>query len=92
MNPPRIKNKNWFSENIVGIIACVFIVFVMVVYLLILTRTVKTTETTTITILGNTTNMLMLILGYYFVSSKTSKDKDKQIADLTEKKEESDKK
>lgn len=78
-----MKNKNWFSDNIVGIIACNFIAFAMVVYILILTKAVKTTETTTITILGNITNMLMLILGYYFVSSKTSKDKDKQIADLT---------
>ena len=79
----EIKNKNWFSDNIVGLIACTFIFFSMLVYLLILTHSVKTTETTTITILGNITNMLMLILGYYFVSSKTSKDKDKQIADLT---------
>lgn len=79
----QTKNKNWFSDNIIGIIACTFLVFSMVVYMLILTHVVKTNETTTITILGNVTNMDMLVLGYYFVSSKTSKDKDKQIADLT---------
>lgn len=77
------KNKNWFSDNIIAIIACTFLFFSMVVYMLILTHAVKTNETTTITILGNVTNMDMLILGYFFVSSKTSKDKDKQIADLT---------
>lgn len=80
----KIKTpKNWFSDNIVGIIACTFLIFSMICYTLILTHVVKTNETTTITILGNITNMDMLILGYYFVSSKTSKDKDRQIADLT---------
>lgn len=77
------KKSNWFSDNIIGIIACTFMIFSMICYMLILTHVVKTNETTTITILGNITNMDMLILGYYFVSSKTSKDKDKQIADLT---------
>lgn len=78
-----MQKQNWFSENIIGIIGCAFIAFSFVVYLLILTNAVKTTETTTITILGNITNMDMLILGFYFVSSKNSKDKDKQIAELT---------
>lgn len=77
--------KNWLSEHIVGIIALAFTIFTFTVYTIILLRQVKTTETTTTIILNSITNMELLILGYYFVSSKSSKEKDKTISDLMHK-------
>ena len=73
--------KNWI-ENPATLIAFAFTVFTFAVYIIVLCRVVKTSETTTTVILTSVTNMEMLILGYYFVSSKTNKDKDKQIAEL----------
>lgn len=75
--------KNWLSENISSIIALAFLGFAFTIFLLVLLRQVKTTESTTITILASVTNILMLIIGFYFGSSKSGKDKDKQIENLT---------
>lgn len=77
--------KNWLSENIASLIALSFLVFSFIVFLLILLHQVKTSESTTITILATISNILMLIFGYYFGSTKSSKDKDKQIENLTSK-------
>jgi hypothetical protein len=77
------KQKNWLSDNIASIIALSFIAFSFIIFLLILTQTVKTSESTTITILASLTNILMLIFGYYFGSTKSSKEKDKQIAQMS---------
>lgn len=75
--------KNSLSENIVPIIALSFMLFAFTVFLFILLKEVKTTESTTITILATISNILMLIFGYYFGSTKNSRDKDKQIEALT---------
>lgn len=77
--------KNWISENIVGVIAIAFTLFTFIVFSVILFHPSKVPESTTITILTSITNMMFMILGYYFVSSKTSKEKDKQIEDLMQK-------
>lgn len=78
-----MKTKNWLSENIASVIALSFMAFAFTVFLFILLKEVKTTESTTITILATISNILMLIFGYYFGSTKGSKDKDKQIENLT---------
>lgn len=75
----QLNKKNWFSENIPGLIAVAFTIFTFAVYIIVLSRVVHTTETTTTVILTSVTNMEMLILGFYFVSSKSNKDKDKQL-------------
>lgn len=79
------EKKHWLaliSENMVGIIAFLFTIFTFTVYTIILLKVIKTTETTTTIILNSVTNMELLILGFYYVSSKSNKDKDKQIADM----------
>lgn len=78
-----MKQKGWFSENFIGIIAIATLIFSFGVILIILLRQVKTTDTTTTIILTGTFNMLMVIMGYCFISSKTSKDKDKVISDMS---------
>lgn len=75
------KNKNWLSDNIASIIALSFIWFTFYVFRLVLIREIKTTEATTISIINSVTNILMLIVGYYFGSSKSSRDKDKLITE-----------
>lgn len=77
-----MKNKNWLSDNIVSIIALLTIAFAYIVFLIVLLRVVKTTETTTITILSNISNVLILVLSFYFSSTKSSKEKDKLIAEM----------
>ena len=80
------KNKNWLSDNIASIIALSFIWYTFYVFKLVLLKEVKTSESQTITIINSITNILMLIVGYYFGSSKGSKDKEQKINELEEKK------
>lgn len=77
-----MKNKNWLSDNIVSIVAITTILFCFTVFLLVLTRQVKTSESTTITILANTSNIVILVLSFYFSSTKSSKDKDAQLNNI----------
>lgn len=60
----------WFKENITAIIATLILTHAGVIDILVLLRQVRTTETNTTIILQNSNAMAMLILGYYFVSSK----------------------
>lgn len=80
-----MKRKDWFHDNIIGLIAMGFTLFTFVVYGIVLFKDVKATETTTITVLTSITNMELLILGFYFVSSKSNKEKDKKIEELENK-------
>jgi hypothetical protein len=66
--------KNILSDNIVSIIALVMLAQNIAINLFVLLREVKTTEPTTITILQNVGNMTMMVLAFYFVSSKTKQD------------------
>lgn len=75
--------KNWLSENIVSLLALVWTVFTILIFVMILFRNVKTTDATTITILSTVSNVELIVLTYYFSSTKNSKDKDKQIENLT---------
>lgn len=82
------KTGNFWIDNPAALIAYAFTIFTFAVYIIVLCRVVRTSETTTTVILTSVTNMEMLVLGYYFVSSKTNKDRDKQIVDLMAKNEE----
>jgi hypothetical protein len=64
--------KNWFRENITAVIACIILTHAGVIDVLVLLKQVRTTETNTTIILQNSNAMAMLVLGYYFVSSKRS--------------------
>ena len=79
------KKKDWLSENIVAVIAIAFTCFLFFVFSFILFRETKTDNSTTTVIITSLTNMEFMILGFYFVSSKSNKEKDKQIEDLMKK-------
>ncbi len=68
--------KPWVKENITitAIIGALIILQAGVIDILVLMRSVRTTETNTTIILQNSNAMAMLVLGYYFVSSKQRKD------------------
>lgn len=72
-----MKNKNWLKDNIVPLLAMSIIGFSFFVFATLLLREVKSTDTVTISILETVKMILTLLIGYYFGSSKGSKDKDK---------------
>lgn len=76
--------KNWLKEHIVEVLALFICSMGIVVYLLILFRYVKTTESTTITILTSVTNLMIMVLSYYFGSSMGSKQKQAKLDDMIE--------
>lgn len=79
-----MKN-NWLKEHIMELLAIGGVIQFLIVSLLILFRAVKTTDSTTIMILTSSTMIATTVLNFYFGSSKSSKDKDKQIQELNDK-------
>lgn len=69
------KKPSWFNEHIVSLIASAIIIFTFTTYMLVLTKSIPASESTAITIISSQTNILMLVVGFYFGSSKSSKDK-----------------
>jgi hypothetical protein len=76
--------SNWLKEHIMEVLAIGGVIQFLVVSLLILFRAVKASDNTTIMILTSSTMIATTVLNFYFGSSKSSKDKDKQIAELNE--------
>ena len=76
--------SNWLKEHIMELLAIGGVLQFLTVSLLILFRQVHTSDTTTIMILTSSTMIATTVLNFYFGSSKSSKDKDKQIAELNE--------
>lgn len=77
--------KNWLSENIKSIIALSFIWFAMYVFRIILLKQISASETTAINIVNSVTNILFLVMGYYFGSSEGSKNKQDQLSQMSNK-------
>ena len=73
------NKKNQLSENVAAIIAIGFLLFAFSVNIMILTRNVKASDTIVSTILSNVTNIMMLIVGYYYGSSQGSKNKQEAL-------------
>ncbi len=69
-----MKN-NWLKEHIVELLAIIGVSQFVIVILYVLFTPVKATESTTLMILTSSGNIAMLILAFYFGSSKGSKDK-----------------
>lgn len=74
-----MKQKGWLNENMAAILAFMTTVFAISVDTIVLLKNIKTTDSTTITILTSVHGAWMVVLGYYFVASKTKKDSEKQI-------------
>lgn len=71
--------KDFFKNNIVEILAIGGVFQFLLINLLILFRAVRTSENTTIIILTSSTNVMLMVMGYYFGSSKGSKDKQTKL-------------
>ena len=78
-----MTKSNWLKDHIMELLAIGGVLQFLTVSLLILFKAVHTSDTTTIMILTSSTGIAITVLNYYFGSSKTSKDKDKVISDMT---------
>lgn len=74
-----MKNKNWLDKNIIPLIAIMLIVLIFSSFFFVLAGLSKSSETLTNSILDTEKAILLLCVGYYFGSSKGSKDKDKPL-------------
>lgn len=76
--------KTFIKENIVELLALGAVAQFLMVNLLVLFHQVKTQDTTTTIILTSSTNIVVIVLSFYFGSSKSSKDKQAKIDELTQ--------
>lgn len=76
------KKSVSIKDHIVELLAVGIGLLCAAIYTMVLFRVVKTSESTTITILTSVTNLFLMVVSYYFGSSKGSKEKDKQIAEM----------
>lgn len=67
--------SNWLHENTAPVLAISYTAFSFLIYILVLTKQIQATENIAFLIINSITNIVMLIVGYYFGSSKGSKDK-----------------
>lgn len=72
-----MKKHNWLQENIASIIALILIIFGISIDILVLMKEIKATESTAITIVQNINNMMLVVIGFYFVSSIKGKQDEK---------------
>jgi uncharacterized membrane protein YbhN (UPF0104 family) len=78
------QNKSMFEKNIAPIIAFCYIIFSFGVFLLVLLGYTKTNDTNINTILNAINGINIFIIGYYFGSSKGSKDKQEQLNEINQ--------
>ena len=72
-------NSGWLVKNIVPILAASWTLFTFTLYVMALTGNLQAKDTMQTLVINSITNVIMLIIGYYFGSSKGSKDKNKLI-------------
>lgn len=76
--------KNWLKEHIVEILAISCVLQFVVIMFYVLFKEVKSTDSTTLMILTSSGNVAMLVLAFYFGSSKGSKDKQAKLDKINE--------
>ncbi len=77
------ENSSWLARNTISIIAITFTVFTCTLYILVLAGNLKSSDNITFSVVSSVTGITMLIMGYYFGSSRSSQAKDGTIARLT---------
>ena len=75
--------KQYLKQNIVELLALGAVIQFLIVILFVLFKEVKSNETKTMMILTSSTNIVVIVLSYYFGLSKGSKDKQAKIDELT---------
>jgi hypothetical protein len=63
------EHASWMAKNTASIIALAFTLFTFVIYFLVLIGHLKASENMSILIVNSITNIVMLIVGYYYGSS-----------------------
>jgi hypothetical protein len=66
------ENASWMAKNTASVIALAFTVFTFIIYFLVLIGHLKASENMSILIVNSITNIVMLIVGYYYGSSDRS--------------------
>lgn len=66
---------NWLKDHIVELLAVIGVLQFVLVMFYVLFHQVKASDSTTLMILTSSMNVAMLVLAFYFGSSKGSKDK-----------------
>jgi hypothetical protein len=69
------NNQNWLQNNVAALIALLFTGFTLFIYVLVLTKVISATENIAFLIINSVTNIMMIIVGYFFGSSAGSKAK-----------------
>lgn len=76
-----MKRKDWLKDNITSILAIIWSSASIAIYFVILTKDIKADDKMTYLVISNQNAVVLLILGYYYVSSKIMSDKQKKADD-----------
>lgn len=76
--------KTWLKQNIVELLAIGAVIQFLIICLLILFKQVKASDPTTMMILTASAGYVSTVLGFYFGSSKGSKDKQEKLDKIDE--------
>lgn len=64
------EHASWMAKNTASIIALSFTLFTFIIYFLVLIGHLKASENMSLLIVNSITNIVMLIVGYYYGSSE----------------------
>lgn len=78
----RMSSPDWLGRNIVPLIAITWTSFSIVIFMLILFRKVMVSDNIAFLVMNTVGNILMLVVGYYFGSTASSKQKDNTIQQM----------
>lgn len=84
-NTKKMKTTNWLKQHIVELLAVIAVAQWLIVRLYILFADSRTDQSTTLVILSDSNSIAMLVLAFYFGSSKGSKDKQAKLDEINEK-------
>lgn len=65
----KAKNASWLTKNISALIALLVTILAIIIYVFVLAGELKTTDATVSQVIQSITNLLLVILSFYFGSS-----------------------
>lgn len=74
-----MKEESFLQSNIAPVLALTWTIFTLCIFILVLTRIITATENVAFLIINSVTNIMMIIVGYFFGSSMGSKQKQATI-------------
>lgn len=82
---PKKDGSGWLNNNVIPLIAILWTLFTCVLYLLALHGDLHSKENMQLLVVNTVTNVVMLIVGYYFGSSQGSKKKSEDLSNVVKK-------